>query len=313
MSSPNPLQKPDKHASKIIGKHSSGGDWKEHLAEKGWVAVPVPAFDAEKSMSDLYSWMEGCGGGLDRKTPSTWTKSALPPQKWGIFRHYVGHEAFVWEARLAAKDTFSDIWGTQDLVSSFDGACFYPPEYRASKLWLHSDQPRPEREARCVQGLVNLLECGEKDGGLVVLEGSHKVYPDYLEGRPLDGWTPQWFPDLGSPLLRDLDLVKVCAGPGELILWGSRTFHCNVSPTGKVPRACIYVSMVPSSTLTKEEHKKRVACAEGGRMTGHACRGLGLSIHRADPFMCGRSFLKPTVRKRAFEEEERSLIGYDAV
>ncbi len=38
----------------------------------------------------------------------------------------------------------------------------------------------PERPGfRCVQGFVNLLPCGENDGGLVVLKAGHKISEEY--------------------------------------------------------------------------------------------------------------------------------------
>ncbi len=306
-----PLKKPSGCKKSVTPAWMDGGDWVEHLERHGWAVAPLPTLDAEGTLSDFYGWLEGCKGGFDRENPTTWTKDSMPPRPRGIFRHYVGYEPFVWNARLASHKIFSEIWGTADLVSSLDGACFLAPNDKSGGkgLWVHSDQPRLERGLACVQGLVNLHECGPEDGGLVVLEGSHKVFSKYLGERPLDGWSPQWFPDLSSPLLKDLALRKICAGAGEIVLWDSRTFHCNTTPTGDQPRACIYVSMVPAAHLTEEEHKKRAKCVEDRKMTGHACRGLALSVHRRDPFMYGHPFLKPEDVRHTLRDKERALVG----
>jgi hypothetical protein len=42
---------------------------------------------------------------------------------------------------------------------------------------LLSDPERPG--LRCVQGFVNLVENGDKDGGLMVLRGAHKISAEY--------------------------------------------------------------------------------------------------------------------------------------
>ena len=58
-----------------------------------------------------------------------------------------GQADFMWRARLLprVRDTFATIWGTHDLLSSFDGGnAFRPwagrPEWRTQGGWYHVDQ-----------------------------------------------------------------------------------------------------------------------------------------------------------------------------
>lgn len=43
----------------------------------------------------------------------------------------------------------------------------------------------------------------------------------------------KWFAEKGC------ETVKVCVGPGDLILWDSRTVHYNVPPRGEIVRALL--------------------------------------------------------------------------
>lgn len=293
----------------------SEGDWRSHLEEKGWCTVPLgEQLSADVTLQSLYTWIESANGGFKRDDRSTWSKTAMPPQTRGIFRHYIGHEEFMWSARKAARSVFADIWGTSKLVSSFDGACLLvgkgAKRLKKSDFWLHLDQTRDTPEFSCVQGLINLLPCDSDCGGLVVLEGSHRVFSSYVEQHPEDGERPQWYPNLSNPLFSSCRAVKVCAEPGDLVLWDSRTVHCNVPPLHDAVRACVYVSMVPAERLSAEDREKRIKAAESGLMTGHACADRTLVVNRRHPYTYGHPYLKPECKVRTFDEEEKELIGY---
>lgn len=77
---------------------------------------------------------------------------------------------------------------------------------------------------------MNLLPNGPEDGGLMVLKGSSALYSQLFEAfddvKPPQGWskidqhlhTPeqiQWLLDHGC------EWEKVCAEPGDLLLWDS--------------------------------------------------------------------------------------------
>jgi len=94
------------------------------------------------------------------------------------------HEAFVWEARTEPKivDIFEKLWGTKDLLCSFDGFnCTLPGRTDINwSPWPHCDQ-NPERKGmQAVQGLVNFGQCGDLDGGLVVMNGSSKLFDEFF-------------------------------------------------------------------------------------------------------------------------------------
>lgn len=62
---------------------------------------------------------------------------------------------------------------------------------------------------------------------------------------------------------KGLKWEKVCAEPGDLIVWDSRTPHYNVSPTGNQARFCVYTCFMPVADATTEDLlRKRAAFLE---------------------------------------------------
>jgi ectoine hydroxylase-related dioxygenase (phytanoyl-CoA dioxygenase family) len=166
----------------------------------------------------------------------------------------VSHEKFVWDARTEPEvlSTFSKIWNTPDLLVSFDGINITLPVLRTSPLpqrWPHQDQDSRIRGFQCAQGILNICENGPKDGGLVVMKGSHKLNDEFFKchsmdkkekwGKVPDDWhgfdedEVSWFEEKGC------EIVKVEVGPGDLVIWDSRTVHYNVLPEGDQVRAVI--------------------------------------------------------------------------
>lgn len=171
-----------------------------YLDENGYAVVKDVVGSAEELVrlrtllwrfleSNATGWREGC--------PETWSDegmckvgSAGTGILWG---NGVGHSDFLWAARTlpAVKAAFAQIWGTDDLITSFDGGnVFRPwdsacPETEGRKTrggWWHVDQGRTKLGARhAVQGLVSLFDAGPASGGLCVVPGSHARHAEVVE------------------------------------------------------------------------------------------------------------------------------------
>lgn len=176
----------------------------------------------------------------------------------------------VWDARLEAGviDAFAKIWGTSQLLVSFDGINMtlpLPDSTRPiSPRWPHQDQDSRIRGFNCAQGFINLAPNGQEDGGLMVMKGSHKLNDEFFKthcmekkekwGKVPDDWhgfdddEVEWFEERGC------EMMKVNCEAGDLIVWDSRTVHYNVLPQGKQTRAviCMY-----GSALTKGDANVR--------------------------------------------------------
>jgi len=143
----------------------------------------------------------------------------------------------MWYLRLlpSVKTAFSAIWRTDDLLVSFDGGNAFRP-WKYDNLWLtdggwyHVDQNGTKAGGVgrvCVQGLVTLSDASEDTGGLVVIPGSHKQHKTMCQRSKVAKAMGDFVPvTVGDPLL-DNGASLVCAKAGDLIVWDSRTVHCN--------------------------------------------------------------------------------------
>ena len=172
------------------------------------------------------------------------------------------HEKFFWEARQepGVLEAFSKLWGTDELLVSFDSLNVTFPNRKdvpRKAAWQHVDQSPFRKGLHCVQGIINLSHAGPEDGGLMVYPGSHKLFERFFETQTdISTWSKK---DLY--LFSDAQLEwygiqphKVCAEPGDLILWDSRLIHYGAEPTEKsdVIRTVIYASYTPASLASKE-------------------------------------------------------------
>ncbi|GAA6038570.1 hypothetical protein JCM8097_004636 [Rhodosporidiobolus ruineniae] len=265
------------------------GDWRDDLARDGYAIVKgaIPRERALEYRSKAMDWLESFGRGFDRNDKSTFSQPNLPAYlRGGMYTsHGIHQEQFVWDIRTqpGVREAFRTLWGTDDLVSSRDGATIMlpgqPPVPPELAQWKHIDMS-PHREGFFVaQGLINLNDNGPDDGGLQVMKGSSKLMKQYFDevGRPplpeggkkidIHFFTEEqmkWFFDRGC------EWIKVCADPGDLIVWDSATIHQNCMPTGDRDRVVTYVCMGPASLVTEEDRAVRKQVFTEGYGTSHA-------------------------------------------
>ncbi|GAA5874066.1 hypothetical protein JCM3774_001597 [Rhodotorula dairenensis] len=268
--------------------------WKRDLEEHGYAVVKgvVSPERAEHYTRQAVKWAERFG--FDEQDRSTWKADNLPVNINGLVNDYgVSHEKWVWEARLEPKviQTFQELWNTEELLVSFDAINFSLPigpharhDIEPSAPWQHIDQQpdptdRPPLQHELTQGLLAVTPSGPKDGGLVLLRGSHKLLPRFFAetgGVKADqSWgtlnyytfTPEdvkWFER--QP---DVEEVKVESEPGDLILWDSRTVHWNRAPTAEQIRVVVYVCYAPRSMASDAVLATRKRCWEDRLATTH--------------------------------------------
>lgn len=306
---------------KLVPCYCKDQDWMSHLEEKGWCTVPIPGWSDEHSETfkdAFFTYLESCCSNFNRDDRTTWTPKNLPVLLHGILKSDFGHTPLQWAVREMCCPIFEEIWGVdkKDLLCSFDGGCFLVGTKKPmrGKQWIHCDQPRVfckengYDERQCFQGVVTLTPSGPKAGGLVVVEGSHKVWKGYMDRHPQDGlkWGPA---DIADPELSKLKLVKVCAPEGYMLLWDSRTFHCNT--TGKEDRMCLYVSMQPRCRATPKEILRRIKYYEEGKMTGHWCYGDWFKANTLPRTYGKETNRAPEIEIAELNDVTRRLVGYE--
>jgi len=239
----------------------------QYMEENGYVIFKQVASEDELKQARNLMWefFEGLNRGVKRDDVKTWNKLPAYPTNGIVAGFGVGQSAFVWYVRTLpkVKACFSAVWGGDTrLLVSFDGCGIFRPwtynrDWRTEPGWYHVDQnPRLKPGRHSVQGLVSLYDCDETTGSLVVMPRSHRLFETLQSLKPQSNdFVP--LPD-DHPLQRAESRLVRCRA-GDLVLWDSRTIHCNspattplhqdvfdsVSKQWRLLRAVAYVCMTP--------------------------------------------------------------------
>jgi len=265
------------------------------------------------------------GANSKAKIKKTWKSGNFPYNLHGGMIQYVGHSDFQWEVREQTSELFGHLWGVEktNLATSFDGFCFMAGERkykkRADNSFIHTDQNPNRNYVWSYQGLLNLVDCDEKSGGFVCVPKTHLKHREFFETRyDLTGkkFKKDWYL-FSDEEKEDEEIlsqtIKVNCNAGDMILWDSRTFHCNTVPTKSVTRACVYVCMLPKEHLNKEIRTKRRNAFELKRCCTHH-PGDGFTMFPptprwVDPNVYKKLISKVTIRK--LNEIQLSLACID--
>ena len=255
-----------------------------YLKEHGYVVI-ANALDLQQTqhaLAGLWDYLEGLETGIDRLDSRTWGDDNWPTAvHGGILPSYgIGHCQAQWFIRdiPGVKKSFAALWGTDDLLVSFDGVSLWRPwsvdpswKTNLGSSWLHIDQHpigRPGRQ--CVQGLVNLLPTSESAGGNVIVPGSHRLFteiPDLYTERlaRIDPSIDHFRFPKEDPLFLDNEPITCHMEAGDLLLWDSRTVHCSSPGSGhefpgnELVRAISLICMMPRSRSNEAVISRRKA------------------------------------------------------
>eukprot|EP01111_Echinosteliopsis_oligospora_P011316 TRINITY_DN3708_c0_g1_i1.p1 TRINITY_DN3708_c0_g1~~TRINITY_DN3708_c0_g1_i1.p1 ORF type:complete len:423 (-),score=99.52 TRINITY_DN3708_c0_g1_i1:50-1246(-) len=280
----------------------------EYLDRKGYVVFKNIATQEEVETAITLFWdlAEASMPSINRNDPSSWDNPWVASPSIGIMASSgIGQSKFMWHLRTLPKlrQAFAGVWGTDDLLVSFDGCgVFRPPEYNSEWLthggWYHVDQhvhKKPGRHA--IQGLMNLFPSGPTDGGFVVVPASLDMVASAFEqdlylktsNRDLGMMRPEaayWQDALSAITERnddnryDLLPIKPVLDPGDFIMWDSRSVHCNHPPTqlstdpsssSRLKRLAAYICMIPAAAAKDlaELAKYRAYAFQNGITTTH--------------------------------------------
>lgn len=217
----------------------------KYFEEHGYVVIAgaLTKDEVASALNLTWKYLETLGTGIKRDDPSTWNNERWPTCAHGgiIPSNGVGHSEAQWFIRSvpAIKESFAAIWGTDDLLVSYDGMAIWRPtsldpswKTNQGAAWLHVDQNALLRPGFCcAQGLVSLLPMDERTGGNVLIPGSHlehfpnipTVYPERWAKLP-EGIDHFRFP-ANDPRLQGVQMTHM--EPGDLLLWDSRVVHCS--------------------------------------------------------------------------------------
>lgn len=215
----------------------------EHLRTHGYVVLAgvLNASEVEAARERLWSFLEGAGAGVRRHDPRTWGR--VEPNQYGIvWNHGAAHSELMWRVRTAPAllQTFERLWGTDDLLVSFEGFSFFPPVEHEGDFgtplaegWFHTDQNGVSRPGlQTIQSFVSLYDQDASTGAFLVVPGSHEHHGALTArvraarpGTPDDQQFLLVPPD--DPLLTAAPPTLVRCRAGDAVLWDSRAVHCN--------------------------------------------------------------------------------------
>lgn len=269
----------------------------EYLKEEGYVVFKnvLSLEENKEAISLMWKWLEKVCPDIRRdnwKTWDSWPKTSLS----GIlYSDGIGQSEFLWYLREKPKvrQIFSNIWnGEQDLTCSFDGCTIVRPvdvsNWIITELGLHLDQNISEKPGfQCVQGLVNLIDSKEEDGGFVCIPKSHLVAHQLFLQEPFKSLEYDFAEipmlsnsDIWTQTFKDLYPIKLCIDQNCMLLWDSRTIHGTIPPSPvrnisspkytSIRRVVAYICMLPTSRTEKEEvFQQRQKAVEKGYTTTH--------------------------------------------
>lgn len=233
------------------------------------------------------------GTGIDTSNYATMDVKNRPGiASVGIFKDPdsgFGQSKSVWEARRICADIFRQKLNAVKVSTSYDGACLWPnwAKFKSAKdkkrnktksSWWHVDQCLFKSQF-CLQGMLLLTDATISTGGFYVVPGSHKIHEQVLTETGNHNKKENFIPLPPPSEIKCVDAQEkfVEAKAGDLILWNSKLMHTSKPGVGTSEhdpdclRKAIYISMVPTDTLSQDDHKFRNKMVDQGDMTNHWC------------------------------------------
>ena len=242
--------------------------FKTQLQQDGYVIIPdvynqTEIDEYKKEFFDWYNKVDGLKEFHDEISAH------------GIFKyHQIGHQRFAWLARTNEKiiDIFKTLWDTDELVTSFDGCCYYPDDYiDTPKYWTHTDQSPRKQGLYCYQSFLSLTDNSQRT--LIVYKGSHNLHQDYFNTMKIS--TDNDWNIIDQNYLQKIADTKqiINVKKGSLVVWDSRTFHQNTcgSLTCEEERLVQYLCYLPKNATrnTSQQQEIRRDSFKDLRTTNH--------------------------------------------
>ena len=317
---------------------------RETLVKYGVAVIPSVLTEEEcvQTVSSLWDGLEHISSQwvtpLDRNNRETWKTANFDALHGMLIQHHsIGHLQAAWDVRQHEKviDVFATLWGTRDLLTSFDGLSIsFPPEAtgkgwaRKDSLWLHSDASfyytpnAPKKDSfDCVQSWFTPIAVREGDATLAFLEGSHRYHHRFGTERGIKDKS-DWYklsPEEVNIFTGEYGcaLKKIACSAGSVVLWDSRTIHCGAQPEKSRLqenfRFCIYVCMLPRELANAKQLAKRIKIFGDLRLSRH--HPIKITVFPRAP----RVWSKDQVREKMtspltpqLTSVGRRLVGYES-
>lgn len=285
--------------------------WRQHLHNEGFVVISdvISKDDCRRNLQEMKICLSKLSPNL--KDDHSFTVSEnYPPIGPGGMVTYVGHTKFQWELREKAAPVFSKVWNCsiEDLAASFDGFLFVDGRTNQTPIhplqYIHIDQSPKRDYLWTVQGVLNLCDSDENDGGLVVIPKSHQTQKEIMNRLGKGDLEEDWHRFSEEEKKDEVfkNYLKVCSKAGDLTIWDSRLINSKSTPLSKNTLAWAYICEVPKERVTKEAKAQRLTAWKEKRCTNHA-PGDGFVVSPVLPKK-GEPILKERIQEVSIGDEE---------
>ncbi|WP_162339554.1 phytanoyl-CoA dioxygenase family protein [Cyclobacterium salsum] len=232
-------------------------DW-NFWKENGYVIVKkaVPMDYTQRLQRLLWEFEE-----MNPQDPKTWYAANKEEMKMkeltnsGMVEIY--NHQYLWDIRQYPKvyETFSDIWGIDELWVTIDRANLNIPARPdfEFKGFIHWDYD-PESDEDNVQGLVALNDQTDPNvGGFQCVPELYRNYDSWKKDQPKDR-------DIFKPDVSGYHLTKVKLEEGDLLIFNSKLPH-GIRPNRSKDsvRMAQYISMMPAENENEELRNWRIS------------------------------------------------------
>ena len=245
----------------------------ECLERDGYVVIEnvVSPEDCDRLHSLWWDFLEEVNPLISRVDSRTWSGEFIPQNTRGLFQnHNVGFAAHAILARMLMKPVFEVLYGTEELLTSFDGTSWtrkpYNHTYKNLKDWnekkweknaVHIDQTT--RGLSSIQGGLAVLDQEEDSHCFLCMPGGHLYHDEIMKTKKDKKKDWLVLNDEIKAFLREqgLDLKRIVQkNRGSVVLWDSRLPHAS-APHCKTsnPNVCrlqIFACMRPVDPKTYE-------------------------------------------------------------
>ena len=244
------------------------------------VAVLEDVFTGEEVtnyFNDSVKWMENINPEL-AKGEKFWTEKNLPyGPRLGMYHSIVSHSPVAWTLREKLYPLFKSLWGTDDLITSLDGATILPPNkprHIKSVDWPHIDQTSSFKNKQAIQGQV---VCTTTSSTFRCTPTSNLIHEELRTKYNFLSSKTEWFKfnkeQINELSIRfgDLWQIPISVKAGSIILWYSTTIHSSIDPVfGEKEWRCVYyICQRPKNHFSKRNLKTISDSALNGRTTNH--------------------------------------------
>lgn len=222
--------------------------------ENGYVVVhdASPKERLEDAVDMLWEHL-----GMDRHNPNDWYR---PPHRPGAGMVEIYQHPALWGNRQSPRihAAFSELWNTPKLWVSFDRANLKPPFHPDHPEWNHPGFVHWDTDTSVLpvrfwlQGVLALTDTEENQGGFQCVPGMHRRIEEWAKTQPADR-NPR------VPDLTGLDVRRVPARAGDLIIWHVGLPHGNGQNTSDKPRLAQYITMFPAPINADDSRQARIS------------------------------------------------------